>query len=70
MNETIFDQVPTIKKMRYLYDNYEMDSYLKETVTLSEQIEEKDFIHEVLKTPVMKAAMRFLQRKGQCSIYT
>lgn len=64
MDETIFDKVPTIKKLRYLYDNYELDSYVKETVTSSERAEEDDFIREILNTSVMKAAMGFLQRKG------
>lgn len=64
MDETIFDKVPTIKKMRYLYDNYEMDSYVKETISSSELNEENDFIREILNTSVMKAAMKFLQRKG------
>lgn len=55
--------------MQYLYDNYEVDSYLKETVSSNEQVEENDFIHEILSTPVMKAAMKFLQRKGQFSFH-
>lgn len=70
VDETIFDKVPTIKKMRYLYDNYEVDSNTKETVTSSEQTEENDFIREILNTPVMKAAMKFLQQKGDFWIHT
>lgn len=70
VNETIFDTVPTITKMRDLYDNYVVDSYSKETVTPTEQIEENDFIREILNTTVMKAAMTFLQRKGQFPMHT
>lgn len=65
MDETIFDKVPTIKKMRLLYDNYVMDSYEKETVTSEERTEENDFLNEILDTAVMRAAMKFLQQKGQ-----
>lgn len=69
VDEIIFDKVPTIKKMRSLYDNYEMDSYVKETVSSNEQKEEDDFIREMLDTPVMKTAMKFLHQKGQFSMH-
>lgn len=69
VDESIFDKVPTIKKMRDLYDNYEVDSYVKESVSSIEQVEENDFIREILNTPVMKAAMKFMQRKGQFLVH-
>lgn len=64
VNETIFDEVPTIAKMRALFNNYELDSLVNEYVSPIERQEENDFIDEMLKTPVMKLAMKFLQEKG------
>lgn len=64
INETIFNEIPTIAKMRALFNNYEVDSTINEYVSPVERQEENEFIDEVLKTPVMKAAMKFLQDKG------
>lgn len=50
--------------MRALFNNYEVDSTINEYVSPLEREEENEFIDELLKTPVMKAAMKFLQDKG------
>lgn len=54
--------------MRALFNNYELDSAVNEYVSPIERQEENDFIDELLKTPVMKAAMKFLQDKGKQTI--
>lgn len=64
INETILNEVQTIAKMRALFNNYEVDSTVNEYVSPVERQEENEFLDEVLKTPVMKAAMKFLQDKG------
>lgn len=50
--------------MRKLFNNYEPDMLINEYVSPIEREEENDFINEVLQTPVMKSAMKFLQEKG------
>lgn len=57
-------KVPTIKKLRALFDNYELDASDSEHVTPNELQENGDFINAVLDTRVMKTAMNFLNRKG------
>lgn len=64
INETILNEIPTIAKMRALFNNYELDSSINEYVSPIERQEENDFIDELQKTPVMRAAMKFLQDKG------
>lgn len=56
--------------MRALFNNYEMDSTVNEYVSPLERQEENEFIDELLKTPVMKAAMKFLQDKGNIRLIT
>jgi poly(U)-specific endoribonuclease len=51
--------------MRLLFNNYEVDSSVNEYVTPNEHKEENDFLDEVMKTSVMRAAMQFLQEKNQ-----
>lgn len=50
--------------MRALFNNYELDAAINEYVSPNEREEENEFIDELLKTPVMKTAMKFLQDKG------
>lgn len=64
VNEAIFDQIPTIAKMRRLFDNYEIDSAKDEVTTAIEAKEIHDFINALLDTPVMKIAMDFLESNG------
>lgn len=66
VNETVLTATPTIIKMRQLFNNYEIDTTVNEYVSPLERQEETEFLDAVLATPVMKAAMRFLQEKGEC----
>lgn len=65
VNEAIFDRIPTIAKLRRLFDNYEINSATDETTTPVEANEIHDFINTLLDTPVMQIAMDFLQSKGK-----
>lgn len=56
--------VPTVEKMRALYNNYELDTSVNEHSTALEKNEENDFIDELLKTNVMRTLMQFLQTKN------
>lgn len=56
--------VPTIEKMRALFNNYEVDTMVNEYVTPMEKKEENDFVDALLATSVMRSAMLFLQKKG------
>lgn len=56
--------VPTIQKLRALYDNYELNASDKEVVTPNEIDEETEFLNAVLDTQVMQTAMNFLNKKG------
>lgn len=64
VNESAVFQSPTIKKLRVLYNNYELDSSVNEYVTAIERTEETEFIDAVLATPVMRYTMQLLQQKG------
>lgn len=70
VNESVVFKVPTIQKLRALYDNYELDASTRENVTPDERIEEKEFLDAVLDTKVMKTAMEFLHHKGSNMIVT
>lgn len=56
--------IPTIEKMRALFNNYEVDTMVNEYVTPMEKKEENDFVDALLATTVMRNAMLFLQKKG------
>lgn len=64
IDESIVYKVPTIEKLRALFDNYELDTSRSENVTPNELQENADFINAVLDTRVMQTAMKFLHRKG------
>lgn len=64
IDESIIYKVPTIRKLRALFDNYEVDASDSENVTPNELQENDDFINAVLDTKVMQTAMKFLNRKG------
>lgn len=64
LNSSILDTVPTIMKMRQLFNNYELDAAINEHVTPAERIEETDLADALLATPLMRKAMTFLQAKG------
>lgn len=64
VNESVLSITPTMIKIRQLFDNYEIDTSVNEYVSPMERQEEAEFLDAVLATPIMKAAMRFLQSKG------
>lgn len=64
MDESIVYRVPTIEKLRALFDNYELDASHSENVTSNERQENDDFINAVLDSKVMQTAMEFLNKKG------
>ncbi|XP_011631710.1 poly(U)-specific endoribonuclease homolog isoform X1 [Pogonomyrmex barbatus] len=57
-------EIPTIKSVLALHDNYEIDVKMKETVTSEERKEENELLDRFLETDVFKAAMKFLVDKG------
>lgn len=65
IDESIVYKVPTIKKLRALFDNYEMDLSQKENVTSHKLREDDDFINAILDTQVMQTAMYFLNKKRE-----
>lgn len=69
VSNTTLLNVPTIVKLRTLFDNYELDTMTIENETQAERREEDEFLDKVLDTAVMKMAMRYLQQKGvDCDI--
>lgn len=69
MDENIIYKVPTIEKLRALFDNYELDASHSEHVTPNERQENDNFINAVLDTKVMQTAMAFLNKKGFCGYF-
>lgn len=68
VSETDLESVSSVKLMRKLYNNYELDTMTNEFVTPLEKKEENDFVDAIMGTPVMRHAMSFLQQKGiRCS---
>lgn len=65
VDESIVYGIPTIAKLRALFDNYEVDASDEEIVTTQEKSEENEFINSVLDTKVMQTAMQFLHKKGE-----
>lgn len=64
MNETTLAKIPTIVKLRALFDNYEIDAKVPENVTHSKKQQEREFLDQVIDTPVMKLAMKYLNEKS------
>jgi poly(U)-specific endoribonuclease len=60
-------EIPTISKLRLLYDNYVRDASVNEQVTPAEQAEENNLLDSFMATPVMKYTMHFLADKGTFS---
>jgi Endoribonuclease XendoU len=48
------DKLHIIKRLKKLYDNFEFNSSIDETVTREEEAEEMEFIDSLLETAVMK----------------
>lgn len=57
-------EIPTIKSVLALQDNYELDVKTKETVTSDERREESELLDKFMETEVLKTAMKFLVDKG------
>uniref|UniRef100_A0A6B2ECX1 Putative polyu-specific endoribonuclease n=1 Tax=Phlebotomus kandelakii TaxID=1109342 RepID=A0A6B2ECX1_9DIPT len=62
-NEASVNAIPTVEKMKLLFNNYEIDTSINEHATAIEKREENDFLDAVLGTGPMRATMLFLQRK-------
>ncbi|KAK0159567.1 hypothetical protein PV327_010663 [Microctonus hyperodae] len=60
-------EMPIIKAVLALYDNYELDAKTKEIVSDEEREEESRFINAIVDTEVMKRTMNFLMDKGYIS---
>ncbi|XP_033316466.1 poly(U)-specific endoribonuclease homolog [Bombus bifarius] len=57
-------EIPTVKAVIALHDNYELNVKTKETVTSEERKEESELLDKILETDVMKSMMKFLADKG------
>lgn len=64
VSNTTLSRSQTIIKLRALFDNYELDTSVVESVTPAERREEDEFLDKVLDTQVMKIAMNYLKQKG------
>lgn len=56
--------LPTVKAVLALHDNYELDVKTKETVTSEERREESDLVDKIMETEIIKSTMKFLAEKG------
>lgn len=63
MNNEAYE-IPTVKAVIALHDNYELNVKTKETVTSEERKEESELLDKILETDVMKSIMKFLADKG------
>ncbi|KAG5684988.1 hypothetical protein PVAND_014191 [Polypedilum vanderplanki] len=59
-----FSESETMRFMQMLYDNYERNTLVEETVTEEEMSEERNFINALLQTEIMRRAMNFLESKS------
>lgn len=64
VSEADLESVTSVKLIRKLYNNYELDTMTNEFVTPLEKKEENDFVDAIMSTSVMRHAMAFLQQKG------
>ncbi|XP_030753403.1 poly(U)-specific endoribonuclease homolog isoform X1 [Sitophilus oryzae] len=58
-------QIPSVEKLRLLYNNYLLEASENEVYTPQERIEENNLLDAVLATPVMQFARSFLIQKGK-----
>ncbi|XP_055837450.1 endoribonuclease CG2145-like [Episyrphus balteatus] len=63
VSDKVFN-VPTIAKLRPLFDNYHMDTSVNEKFSAAQLQEQDDFLDAVMATNVMRQTMSFLQSKG------
>lgn len=57
-------EIPTVKAVLAIHDNYELDVKTKEVMTSEKRKEESDLLDVFVDTDVMKTAMKFLAEKG------
>ncbi|XP_046832500.1 endoribonuclease CG2145-like [Vespa crabro] len=57
-------EIPTIKSVIDLHDNYELDVKVKENLTPEKREKESQLLDNFLKTDVLQSAMKFLASKG------
>lgn len=57
-------EIPTIKAIIMLHNNYELDVKVKEVVTSEERKEESELLDKILETDIIKTTMKFLIDKG------
>lgn len=57
------DSIPTVSKLKSLYDQYQRNSSAKEIITPERQNKENAFLDEILNTPVMKKSLAWLSEK-------
>lgn len=57
-------QIPTVAKVRLLYNNYVADTLVNEHVTAAERAEESSLLDSFMATPVMSTTLRFLSDHG------
>lgn len=69
VSDADLEAVTSVKLIRKLYNNYELDTMTNEFVTPLEKKEENDFVDAIMVTPVMRHAMSFLQQKGRAVVY-
>lgn len=58
------NQIPTIELIKFLYDNYEYNSQLKEKMTEEMIKEQNNFLEVILQTNVMTHLMKWLTNKN------
>lgn len=56
--------IPTIRSLVKLFDNYELDTYEPEVITREEDLEENEFIDNLMETDIILHVMYFLSVKG------
>ncbi|XP_058800656.1 endoribonuclease CG2145-like isoform X2 [Phymastichus coffea] len=57
------ESLPTVSKLKALYNNYQRNGTQKEIASFDKQNKENAFLDEVMKTPTMKKALNWLSEK-------
>lgn len=63
--ENVAFQVPSIEKLRALYNNYIVESNMNEIYTAQEKSEENELLDYIMNTSVMQFCRQFLIKKGK-----
>lgn len=64
MNNSTLSRIPTVVKLRELFNNYELDTMVDEMETPAERQEEDEFLDKIIDTSVIQIAMDYLKEKG------